>query len=159
MVARGDLGSQPERLREIFDAETYPQYAESLSRLETNWWLHGRKDGFETRESFLQRAHDLRLWLASQASELRVEQREMHPEIPLSILPRILLVSHGGILSSCFRFDLDETPSQRAKGKMQNCELRVYDVCADGAFARPVGEDEGLVEGGAGAETQKGSTR
>ena len=36
MVARGDLGSQPERLREIFDAETYPQYAESLSRLETN---------------------------------------------------------------------------------------------------------------------------
>ena len=159
MVARGDLGSPPEKLREAFDSASFPQYQDSLSRLPEKWWCHGRKDGFETRESFLQRARDLRLWLVAQAPELRVRQRASNPEIPKDVLPRILLVSHGGILSSCFEFDKDPVlvaQAQRARGKMQNCEMRVYDVCADGTFGRPIGaEEEGLVSGlsggGAGA--------
>ena len=46
----------------------------------------------------------------------------------------LLLVSHGGILSRAFS---GPEPGEDRFVKMGNCEIRVFDVCEGGSFARP----------------------
>ena len=143
VVARGDLGSPPTTLRDSFPSEEYPQF-NGFSQLSDTWWEHGQEEGYETKDSFAKRAQELRVWLGSLGPELSGGGGG-------SGIPTVLLVSHGGILSETFQFSSDVTlrkeggqgGSARSHGKMQNCEVRVYDVGVDGSFVRPVAVEEG----------------
>jgi broad specificity phosphatase PhoE len=160
VVARGDLGSSPDELRKTFDFATYPQFKE-FNGLENGWWKHGQEDGFETNESFELRAKNLRTWLGSTGREL-TNKRKRNGNSESDSLPTILLVSHGGILSKTFDFGSDGTTEfARSGGKMQNCEIRVFDVSESGDYIRPIGKDEcevmdvgdGLIGGGGGGSS------
>ena len=165
VVARGDLGSSPDELRKTFDFATYPQFKE-FNGLENEWWKHGQEDGFETNESFELRAKNLRTWLGSTGRELtNKRKRNGNSESESDSLPTILLVSHGGILSKTFDFGSDGTTEfARSGGKMQNCEIRVFDVSESGDYIRPIGKDEcevmdvgdGLIGGGGGGGGSSG---
>jgi len=139
VVARGDLGSTPETLRTSFPFDQYPQFSE-FSSLNENWWEHDQPDGFETSESFDERATAFRKWLGSTGRTLASKKRAS--ECFGDGLPTILLISHGGILSKTFQFELDGTKEVRSGGKMQNCEIRIFDVCEGGDFVRPIASGE-----------------
>jgi hypothetical protein len=151
VVARGDLGSSPDVLRKMFPNDKYPQFS-NFNSISDKWWEHGMEDGYETNESFSTRAIALRTWLGSLGSTLTRKG-----DFP----PLILLVSHGGILSETFQFSKDTTSinSERPNGKMQNCEIRVYDVAEGGDFIRPVSSyDDREVSGGGGSGGSGGAS-
>lgn len=136
-VSRGDLGSEKADLLARFPSSSYPQYAAGLQQLPPRWWEHGQQGGFETQESFAQRALDLRCWLGSLAPMLW-ERWEGKVSLGVARQPTILLVAHGGILCAAFETKLHpENASVRPNGKFQNCEFRVFDVCPGGFFKRP----------------------
>ena len=126
-VARGDHGSPMEELNKRFPSNDFPQYG-GFNELPNKWWHYGQEGGFESHASFTSRAKALREYLGSLNESDLVARKKGSGEHP----PIIALVSHGGILSKAFG-------GKGSAKKFKNCEFRVFDIAADGAFRRPQG--------------------
>lgn len=125
-VQQGDRGSTPEELSRQFPVERFPQF-DQFRTVEAycvdrgleggKWWLHTAGDRFESAVSFAQRANDFREWLGQECEKRQVR--------------RVLVVSHGGLLTQTFNC--------LAFG---NLECRVFDMWPDGSFTRAVNLEE-----------------
>lgn len=122
VVQQGDRGSTPQKLRQLFPVDQYPQFdfdpvsKYCLKRGIANgqWWHHNSVAISETEASFKRRTVEFKRWLA----KMYTKHNYSH----------ILVVSHGGFL----RHSFDNV-------KFDNCEFRVFDLKSDGSYIR--GED------------------
>ena len=123
VVARGDHGSNKDKLLERFPPATFPQYAESINNLPPRWWAHNQESGFESYDSYTERSILLRKWIGQSYASDGTEDGGKRPVIAL--------VAHGGILTKTFTAEGENVK------KFNNCEFRIFDLDEEGNFRPP----------------------
>lgn len=117
-IQQGDRGSTPKELSEQFPHEHFPQFRRfedvdaycrdvGVSK-DGAWWHHGQSTS-ETPAEFRDRATKFKRWLGAYCVKEKAKT--------------VMVVSHGGFLSTAFGYP-----------KLHNCEIRVFDLTADGRF-------------------------
>lgn len=122
VVARGDHGSNRDKLLERFPPQAFPQYTKSINNLRERWWAHGQRSGFESYESYTERSMMLKKWIGQTYATNNGDGGK---------IPIIALVAHGGILTKTF------TAEGEKVNKFNNCEFRVFDIDEHGNFLSP----------------------
>eukprot|EP00930_Biecheleria_cincta_P088625 TRINITY_DN77886_c0_g1_i1.p1 TRINITY_DN77886_c0_g1~~TRINITY_DN77886_c0_g1_i1.p1 ORF type:complete len:463 (+),score=67.74 TRINITY_DN77886_c0_g1_i1:130-1518(+) len=123
-MQQGDRGSTAAELRQTFPEEEFPQfdfspleqYCSSRGLDDGKWWLHKKGERHESADSFATRASDFCEWLGRECAARSSR--------------RVLLVSHGGLLSQAF-----------GGPEFKTCECRAIDVWPDGSFNRVLDEE------------------
>eukprot|EP00927_Polykrikos_kofoidii_P012396 TRINITY_DN15339_c0_g1_i1.p1 TRINITY_DN15339_c0_g1~~TRINITY_DN15339_c0_g1_i1.p1 ORF type:complete len:590 (-),score=92.66 TRINITY_DN15339_c0_g1_i1:125-1726(-) len=127
-MQQGDRGSTAQELRKSFPPSEFPQYdfspledyCASRSLDDGKWWLHSAGKWRESPSSFARRAEAFRVWLGETCA--------------LRGATRVLLVSHGGLLSQAFGGPV-----------FDYVECRAIDVAENGTFSRAVDHSEDSV--------------